>query len=652
MTRICLTLLMFSLACGSDALDRGAAEVASTSAALTAPGCDPARRVGVPTVRRGGRGGVCPRPSRRSGWSVSYLFEQHLDVVADSGEPFCLYEYVGSPASFTTATLPIDPGTGRIGDDWTDADCLGVIPFAPPDPADIVTPAHVQASRIQSGRPEYLPVVGGLPETTRVAILDSSVNSGLSEVEPTTGEFLHGRAVSMRIREDLCPEGRGKPCVVDFDTYLVLDEGGDPNVPGGHYGSVASLAVALEEAIINASGDNLVIPLAVGWHPRFDHRNGDITEPIAQTVDAVRAILRHAVCNDVLVLAAAGNRTGSDDISGALCPACWEEHVVDCQDWRPMVYAIGGVGAGGVPLSISRKDGQPPLVAPADGISAENVVGSEEGPSLGAWTGTSMAVANAGAAAALVWSYLPQANPAEVMAFVRQNARLVAEQADVCVDNVLSNSCPPVAQITTCDALRAVLGPESPLCLNGGCPEAPCGAEPDVQPELSNATIALLQSLANPDLVTEGRLDVPVVGTACSQSVFGNGVLDPNQLYCGWETVASYASEPQSLDAQPGSSPCGACALIKGDTDQVYMAINHNMIGYLSDPVLEVPSYGYVALADTMPPNTFLAAGDIASVPLAGLDGHYGNGAHLSFVWQKTLGAPQVQVSVEIPVYY
>ena len=622
-------------------------QVGSIQASLLINGCDQGTRVGVPS-----RGRSCPAPGPRSGWTVSNLFQQSAAITAN-GQPFCLYQYTGSPSLFSTAGLPADPGNGAPGDQWTDADCLGVIALNA-TPTELVTSAHVSASHAQMGRPSELPSIAGLPAPIRVAVLDSSETSNINDVEPTTGEFLHGRAVSMVNREHACPEGRaGGVCIPDFDTYLVLDQGGDAMTPGGHYGRMSSLATALEEAVVEAAGEQLVIPLALGWHPRFQHRDGDPLLPEATTVQAVRAALDYAACQGALVLAAAGNKTSAGEQTGALCPACWETSTPSCDNTRPLVYAVGAVTPTGEPLPTSRQGGQPPLVAAGQAVSADNRVENVVGPALGSWTGTSMGVAHIGAIATIAWGYRPNLNAKSIMALVRDSGRTIAAQADFCFESTQNQPCPSVVRATACGLLGELFAEGSPVCTNGGCPEdLNCEENPSAEVTLSAETVNALVAFTNPDDLLNQSLNNPIT-SSCTNAVYGDGVFDQNQNYCPWESSDSYADAPFSVDPQPGSNPCGVCALLYQQTlQQTYMDIDKNLVGFLTEPTLYVPNYGNIALSDNMQ-SKYLFAGDQIMVPhgtsLSNIT--LGKAPTLSFVWYEYSGAKPVVLSVEIPIY-
>ena len=497
---------------------------------------------------------------------------------------------------------------------------------------------------MQMGSPDSLPTIGSLPQTVRVAILDSSVDSDPNEVEPTTGEYLHGRMVAAAVQENSCTAG---VCIPDFDSYLVLDEGGDPNVPGGHYGSVGTLATAIESAVINAAGSRLLMPLAVGWTNRFNHRDADPNLPEANTVKAVHAALSYAVCEGVLTLAAAGNRTSSEDFADPVYPAAWEEDIVACDDERPLVYAVGAVRPSGDPLAVSREGGQPPFVAAGQAVTYD-LAGTA---ATGTWTGTSMGVAHVAAAATLVWGYRPSLTPSQVMDEVWAAAFDLGVSADFCFHSLLGEPCPDSRRVTACDTLSHLLSPQSPVCMYGGCPEPSCAARPTELPYLTEDELDLLMSIVDEGAVNGETLGERVDGTPCSNDVYGNGTLDPNQNYCPWESTGAYEASPFTLDPQPDPDPCDVCSIVsQNKTDYVYMAIDSNLQGYLTSPTLHVQSYGYIALSDGMQP-PILHANDIVAVPLHELSPNYGSGTTLSFEWYKYQGGTPRLLNVEIIQY-
>jgi len=615
--------------------------VGESTGALVAASCRPDVRVGVPSA-----GATCPAPTAGSGWTVSYLFTDPA-VIHAGGHPFCLYTHSSPSGSFSTAGLPADPGSGVPGDAWTDPDCLGVTALqaeTEPTALELVTEAHVHAYRAQVGRPNALPEAPGLPQPVTVAILDSSVDSEPVEVEPTTGEYLHGRAISLAIRDSTCPNGRDSVCIPDFDTHLVLDQGGDPLVPGGHYGSIATLAQKIEQAVLDG-GSRLVIPLAVGWHPRYQHRNADTSERESHGVHAVRAALDWATCEGALVLAAAGNRgaSGGDDGSEPLCPACWETLGSSCDPEKPIVYAAGAVNPSQSPIALTREGGVARLQGAGFAVSVEGVAGTDEQP-LGIWTGTSMGVASVATAATLAWGYQPSLTNHDIASALYDAGKSLDVEAEFC----LFEECGVARRIDACTALIDALAMTCPHC------DPRCETDPEARVVLGEEHLDVLLSRANEELlVEEPVVSESIEGTGCEGVVYGDGSYDEDQPYCPWQQGDGYASAPDVLDPQPDPDGCGVCAVftaVSKSGDLLYLDIRENFAGVLADPTLTIPGYGTIAVGDAMS-SSYLVAGDTVAVPLGASSISYSSPI-LSFVSYPSPGSQKgVVVSAEIPVY-
>ncbi|HJL27738.1 MAG TPA: S8 family serine peptidase, partial [Polyangiaceae bacterium LLY-WYZ-15_(1-7)] len=588
-------------------------------------------------------------------------------ITDPSGQPFCLYEWTGVGAP-TLATLPSDPGTGAAGVSWTDADCLGVVPLGSTDPLEYVWQDHAAAYERQVGAPRYLPEGRGIPQRVHVAILDSSADSDPHELEPTTGEYLHGRAISQVIRRSTCPRGREDVCIPDFDTQLVLDQGGDDGTEGGHYGSIARLAQALEQAVFDG-GERTIIPLAVGWHPRYQHRDGDPLAPEAQTVAAVRAALDWATCSGALVLAAAGNQTSSADGAGALYPAAWESTPSSCNLERPIVYAAGAVGWDGEPIGLTRDGGMARLQGYGEAVSADNRIevkrtrtsfwgGGSIGtlrpraePTdelLGIWTGTSMGVASVAAAATLVWGYRPDLSNHDVADWLFWAGETMDQRADLCPWNGNAGElCPQARRVTACGALQSVLASACPSC------EVPCAAGMGRAEPSAEVLDRLLSLGKEQGLVAEGvELSTPIVGSSCSAPVYGDSGYEPSRAYCPWEAGESWTAAPERLDPQPGPNGCGVCALFGQGTkgDLVYLSILDDFRGTLEEPTLVIPNYGNIALADAMN-EPMLTGGDIAAVPLPWSSASYPPDTKIAFIYRESPNHVGQVVSTTLPFY-
>jgi hypothetical protein len=221
----------------------------------------------------------------------------------------------------------------------------------------------------------------------------------------------------------------------------------------------------------------LVINLSIGWEPSTSPRAPDL---------ALRAALEHAACHGALVFAAAGNEVLSscEDHRGPLTPASFEtlpaptaeqcqafefvgdlgpEHPIFAMHPRPLVYAVGGVDERGRALTNARVGGRPRLAATASNASA---IGPD-----GAYTmtlsGSSVAVAVASGAAALIWSYRPSLRPDELVELLHQTGW----NSEVRADFGLPGPTADIRRLSICAALeRACMDDPSQPCPILTCP--------------------------------------------------------------------------------------------------------------------------------------------------------------------------------------
>ncbi len=247
-----------------------------------------------------------------------------------------------------------------------------------------------------------------------------------------------------------------------------------------------------------AAAERLVIPLAIGWDSAF-------ADPTDTASRAVHDALVHAACHGALVTAAAGNDTGGPSPgSGPLYPAAWEselapdastcpalEGVTKVADLIPgyahdilpaaggsgvpLVLSIAGVDYAGAPIAVTRPGSVTALAALA--FQADSGDPASELPPP--HTGTSIAAAVAGGAAASVWAYDPDLTAPEVIAALRATATPLSTFApDQCAGKcAASRLSVAAARAHACAGAKAVANPR--------CPAGPIApAEPQEQPDL------------------------------------------------------------------------------------------------------------------------------------------------------------------------
>ncbi len=195
---------------------------------------------------------------------------------------------------------------------------------------------------------------------------------------------------------------------------LGIEDTQEDTAQGGAAGTPGDLAAAIRRAVeswwASDREKKLILNLSVGWE-----RSRAPDSPV------VRAALQDASCRGALVIAAAGNRVaGPAYLETPLLPAAWERLPApspqQCRAllepsaqlppesvtlYRPLLYAVGGVGQNGSPLSNSRPHATPRLVAYGDHATVYDSGSSP--PRLMTLTGTSVSTLVVSAAAAQRW---------------------------------------------------------------------------------------------------------------------------------------------------------------------------------------------------------------------------------------------------------
>jgi hypothetical protein len=408
---------------------------------LTSAACTATRLVG-PTI-----GGVCPVVGKgpTGQYTVTSLGAASLG--------YCVYDWhpdpgQGAPTAKDIARVPGKP----------DVDCnvVGALGGTVADGAAVKQPMQAKFAEM-AGEVATLPAAGASsPVAVRVAVIDSSPTkspfSTLGRAVPGTSD--HGYGVGRVIRELSCPsDGTGGVCIGQIEAHLALpqlDAKTEDRVSGGYFGSQAQLAQAIVEAVDAWSSrrqgsprepTRLVINLSVGWDAGRGYETTTnakrltpgLPAPPSHPSMAVRRALEHASCKGAIVIAAAGNRSGTPSTGGAMYPAAWEAAEAPgrpaCETieggayfeerdaifpttsvYRPLLWAASGVDARDRPIAATRDKGIARLVAYADEVTAKDGNGFTR-----SFTGTSMAAAVVTAVATTAWGYAPTLTPAELM---------------------------------------------------------------------------------------------------------------------------------------------------------------------------------------------------------------------------------------------
>jgi hypothetical protein len=314
------------------------------------------------------------------------------------------------------------------------------------------------------------------PGSVRVAVVDATP---LKLDQKDTS--LHGYSVSQLVGSLACPSASDPGCKGLVLPYLALPRIGEHKfnyAQGGYYGTLAEVENAITSALNdwnaadtwNPGKGHLIINLSLGWDPiKFS--------PDEPGVKLVEKALQRAFCLGALVIASAGNVSGSE---GPIWPAALEAKPGDggCEElglpaqmpagnfagnkvgYRPLVYAVGAVDSADRRLAIMRPWGTPRLTAYGQAVPVVNFTGKEPH----AFSGTSMAAAVVSGIAARVWSMQPKLDAHEVMQIIYEGGATVPD--GVAINRARTDFCMPVAgktcveypvhRATLCGALRAL----------------------------------------------------------------------------------------------------------------------------------------------------------------------------------------------------
>ena len=170
-----------------------------------------------------------------------------------------------------------------------------------------------------------------------------------------------------------------------------------------------ALDAALAEWESAPGRSHLIVNMSLGWDPADTQGSGLKVKWMTQ-------LLSRAYCEGALVIAAAGNRTGSE---GAVFPAALESLAPpDAQQcgrlgyslvgssgsYRPLIHAVGAVDQYDQRLVLARPHGQPRLAA----YGMQVVVPGQTATGFTIpQTGTSMSAAVVSGIAAAVWGARP-----------------------------------------------------------------------------------------------------------------------------------------------------------------------------------------------------------------------------------------------------
>jgi subtilisin family serine protease len=583
---ILLLCLVVVAACDSDAkpapepgeLDRGSA--ALDAMPLTLPGCDPSRLVGLTR-------NSCPAATGQ--WQGRKLFPGTSNVVDANGYTYCRYQWQGDPQSVSFAGLPRDPVHGGLASTWLVSDCPVVVALGEGQAETAlrsVAEAYHQGYRAQLGRADKLPVlrnslgIARRPQPTLVSVLDTAEDG---PIDAEREGDAHGRLVGSIISDLSCPRSQGSGCASTVQGTKVLSP--DPRDQARSVRSVAYVAELAAEiiALMQRTSGNVVLNLSIGYPASYAELVGGGAGGYHTATQALMAALDYATCHGALVIAAAGNSTDGPMLEASenepMYPAAFTQLTTWSCSARPLLHAAGGVMPDDAPLVNERPGSRPELVAPSYLVTQH--VKNTQVSALGLQTGTSFGAAAVSAAAALVWSYLPELDAEGVMARVRQAAlTLPGLEADFCPYGA---ACARVGRISMCSTLQRTL---VEVCAR---PEfaASCSSMPALScqtPQASrgayvSAPVGKILSMAQPVDVQWQALK----GTACAgDRVYGTRTATALSAMCASDNFPNALDAPFELGTQPAGEGCRSCGVYKpigaGDPDKLIIGLKP---GYL-----------------------------------------------------------------------
>lgn len=354
----------------------------------------------------------------------------------------CVYEWVNpkkapAPQDFKDISAVPDSAAVAVSDGSTGGNVK-----LPPQVLEPLKNMFDRQARGTLAKSELSKVRGLLSKATgkiRIAVVDATPK-GLNS--PDTSN--HGFVVSRIIASLACADPNAQECQDRVKAYLALPlkaidlktHGATLDLTnGGYYGTPSQLL----EAITGATNDwkstdqRLIINLSLGWDPiKLD--------PGDPNVERIQTSLEAAVCRGALVIASAGNPTGSDN---PVRPAAFEAFTEptdercsklgvprpvdakgksgvprpegtqgqDHRSYAPLLHAVGMVDAQDRKFLFARRWGQPRLAA----FGLDVIVPGPENSFTPPMTGTSMSAAVVSGVAAAVWLVHPDWSAPMVM---------------------------------------------------------------------------------------------------------------------------------------------------------------------------------------------------------------------------------------------
>lgn len=558
------------------------------AAVPSTPECVGTRYIGVVPTASSCTGTV-------SGWARTRLFP---DNPQDELARYCVFTWSGSGAP-AVAQLP-----HFGGNDSPQLDCAGVTGHA--SLFETTEQAALEASfRAQVEALSTLPTSSGPWASTKVVVVDSSITHGFPD--PSSGLIDHGRAVGLVVRALACGSGPAATCRARVSNRLALplvrvnDAIEERPTTGGYFGTLGQTARAIvagfDAAALVPPAAPIVVNLSIGWDPGLGGAyTGSNYLTLAPPVRAVNSALTYVACKNGLAIAASGNASnGEDEVGGPAYPGGWEVKssptAARCASLgglvagpaavtthRPLLYAVGGVDGLDRPLRNRRPGSVPSLVAPGSHATISRAGATP----TRVFTGSSMGAAVTSAAAATMWSYLPNQSRHDLMEKLRGSAIDLGWTPAVRPDSCTGVACPSsVRRVSFCRAVAEACR-SNPVCSPSvvSCP--PVMIPRDARPAgLAYAMPGALEIVQPPF----GAARTLPADSPCKTPLFTSSPTAP--LQCPADTYPNNYARPFT-GPQPGKGLCPTC-VIRLDGN-ILLDLNPDVVGEISQPTL-VPTF-------------------------------------------------------------
>ncbi len=394
------------------------------------------------------------------GWGAERLF--HTRPLPAALADYCLYRFVPSGGNTAPSASEVTALFAATGAQGMTEDVPVLLGAAFSTEEEAVFAGLRDQLRAQVGDASLLPQPPARP-LTRIVVIDSAPDAPHGAIHPGTSR--HGDTLAHLIEDIVCRPSGAVPiprCIAEVTTELTLPwiASNVPGANGGHIGTLADLARAIDRAVSRWQTDlraapsttppRLLLNLSVGWEhtPGIADCSTAPGDRLGTPARAVRAILQHAAAQGALIIAAAGNDAGGPTPrSGLVCPGRFQALPQDAAPGQALLVAVSGVDYHDDPLDTARPGG----ITGIAGLGIGGVAWHPADPVPPQLTGSSVATAVVSAVSAVVWAARPSWSPPDVIKAVHFGGVDVGT-ADECP--LLMTAC-ATRRASVCGALQA-----------------------------------------------------------------------------------------------------------------------------------------------------------------------------------------------------